>query len=264
MPSAVQASKFEVTIDATGVPYRELNERIHQVVREHRAEVGEEGPPLRLRVQGVCGQRFIACGLRSNVHIQLEGVPGNDLAAFADGPTITTSGNVQDATANTMNAGLVVVRGSAGDILGYAMRGGQVFVRDDVGYRVGIHMKSYQDMVPVIVVGGGAGDFLGEYMAGGLILVLGRGVRDGRSPVGELVGTGMHGGVIYIRGAVEDAQLGKEVGRRPLEEEDRRTIGQLLRRYVEYFNLDALTFDWEEFTKLVPVTHRPYGQLYAY
>lgn len=264
MPSVVPASKSEVTIDATGLPYRELNERICRVLQEHGERVGEDGPPLHLLLRGVCGQRFIACGRRSTVHIHLEGVPGNDLAAFADGPTITTSGNVQDATANTMNSGLVIVRGSAGDILGYAMRGGQVFVRDDVGYRVGIHMKSYQEMVPVIVVGGGAGDFLGEYMAGGLILVLGRGVPEGRSPVGELVGTGMHGGVIYIRGPVEDAQLGKEVGRRPLEEGDRTTISQLLRRYVEYFDLDALTFDWEEFTKLIPVTHRPYGQLYAY
>jgi len=272
MWSPAQASKSDVTMDADGVPYRELNERIVDAVRRHQETVGDSGDGLHLSLCGVCGQRYVACALRSLVHIHVEGVPGNDLAAFADGPTITTMGNVQDGTANTMNSGLVVVHGSAGDILGYAMRGGEVFVRDHVGYRVGIHMKSYAGVVPVIVVGGRAGDFLGEYMAGGIILVLGRGrgAEDARSPVGELVGTGMHGGVIYVRGPVDDTQLGKEVGRRPLDEGDRETISRLVCRYVEYFGsdasvgLDSLTFDWGEFTKLLAVSHRPYGQLYAY
>ncbi len=264
MSSPAPALRSEVTIDAAGLHYRELNDRIVDAVRRDEEEAERSGQRLSLNLSGVCGQRYIACGLRSSVHIHVDGVPGNDLAAFADGPTITTAGNVQDASANTMNTGLLVAQGSAGDILGYAMRGGEAFVRDNVGYRVGIHMKSFEDMVPVIVVGGQAGDFLGEYMAGGLILVLGRGATGGCSPVGDLVGTGMHGGTIYVRGPVDDAQLGKEVGRRPLEEADRKTISQLVRRYVEYFGTDALTFDWDEFTKLVPVTHRPYGQLYAY
>ena len=264
MSSPAQASKSDVTIDASGVPYRELNERVVDAVRQHQEDAAEAGGCLHLTLRGVCGQRYVACALSGSLHIHVEGVPGNDLAAFADGPTITTTGNVQDGTANTMNSGLVVVHGSAGDILGYAMRGGEVFVRDHVGYRVGIHMKSYRDMVPVIVVGGRAGDFLGEYMAGGIILVLGRSAEDARSPVGELVGTGMHGGVIYVRGPMEDTQLGKEVGRRPLEDSDRETISRLVRRYVEYFGLDSLTFDWGEFTKLLAVSHRPYGQLYAY
>jgi len=264
MSSPVQVSKSEVTIDAAGVPYQELTEGIVETVRRHEAAMGDAGAALHLTLRNVCGQRYIACGLKSRVSIDIEGVPGNDLAAFADGPTIAVAGNAQDATANTMNDGRLVIHGSAGDVLGYAMRGGEVFVRDDVGYRVGIHMKSYQDMVPVIVAGGRAGDFLGEYMAGGVVLVLGRGVQGGQSPVGELVGTGMHGGVIYIRGTVEDAQLGKEVGRRPLEDKDRATISDLVRRFVEYFGVDSLTFDWREFTKLVAVSHRPYGRLYAY
>lgn len=40
------------------------------------------------------------------------------------------------------------------------MRGGRIFVRGNVGYRAGIHMKAYQEKVPVIIVGGETGAFL--------------------------------------------------------------------------------------------------------
>ena len=53
------------------------------------------------------------------------------------------------------------------------MRGGRVHILKDVGYRVGIHMKSYNDNKPVLVAGGNAGDFFGEYMAGGVLILLG-------------------------------------------------------------------------------------------
>jgi glutamate synthase domain-containing protein 3 len=77
-----------------------------------------------------------------------------------------------------MDEGKIVIHGHAGDIAGYSMRGGSIFIRDDVGYRVGIHMKEYQDKVPAIVVGGTAQDFLGEYMAGGVLVVLGLTLSD--------------------------------------------------------------------------------------
>ena len=53
------------------------------------------------------------------------------------------------------------------------MRSGKIFIKGDVGYRVGIHMKAYENLYPVIIIGGTAQDFLGEYMAGGLLIVLG-------------------------------------------------------------------------------------------
>ena len=50
--------------------------------------------------------------------------PGNDLACYMDGGEVRVFGSAQDQTANTMNAGTVVVHGRAGDAAGYAMRGG--------------------------------------------------------------------------------------------------------------------------------------------
>ena len=43
-----------------------------------------------------------------------------------------------------MNAGKILIHGSAGDAAGYAMRGGKIYVRDHAGYRAGIHMKEYK------------------------------------------------------------------------------------------------------------------------
>jgi len=85
------------------------------------------------------------------------------------------------------------------------MRGGKIFVRDNVGYRSGIHMKEYKDKVPVLVIGGTAKDFLGEYMAGGIIIVLNidKEGNDLGKIKGRFIGTGIHGGSIYIRGDVD-------------------------------------------------------------
>ena len=36
----------------------------------------------------------------------------------------------------------------------------KIFIKGDVGYRVGIHMKAYENLYPVIIIGGTAQDFL--------------------------------------------------------------------------------------------------------
>ncbi|MGB9627624.1 MAG: hypothetical protein ACPL6D_03090, partial [Thermodesulfobacteriota bacterium] len=183
----------KVEIDSKNLHYRELNEKIHQAIH-----LGIR----HIHLRNVNGQRYIGDGIRGKIRIEIEGVPGNDLGAFMDGPTIITSSNAQDAVANTMNAGKIIIHGDAGDVLGYGMRGGKLFIRGNVGYRVGIHMKSYKKKNPIIIIGGTARDFLGEYQAGGVIILLGLN-RDGDPLTGNYTGTGMHGGVIYLRGDVD-------------------------------------------------------------
>ncbi|HID60833.1 MAG TPA: hypothetical protein EYP46_03105 [Hadesarchaea archaeon] len=242
-------------IDAKGIHYKQLNELIRNAVRD-----GEKKIVLR----NVNGQRYIGDGLTgTDVEIIVHGVPGNDLAAFMDGPTILVNNNAQDAVGNTMNSGKVVVHGDAGDIVGYGMRGGEIYIRGNVGYRVGIHMKSYQHMYPVLVVGGLARDFLGEYMAGGLLVLLGLDIGDEKI-ARNYIGTGMHGGEIYIRGEVEKYQFGKEVGVKEPGEEDYKRLVKYLRRFCEYFHYNLDEILKEDFIRLVPVSHRPYGTLYAY
>jgi len=244
-----------VTIDATRIPYRELNAQLRHVV-ENGAE--------RIDLHNVCGQRYIGSDLHKPIEIHIHGTPGNDLAAFMSGPRIIVHGNAQDGCGNTMNGGEVVIHGRAGDVTGYAMRGGKIFVRVDVGYRVGIHIKEYQAQRPIIVIGGTAQHFLGEYMAGGVLVVLGLSLAPGERHIATYIGTGMHGGVIYVRGNVEAHQLGKEVGCVPLDDGDKALLRQLVGEYAAHFDRDPAAILDRPFTKLVPLSSRPYGRLYAY
>jgi glutamate synthase domain-containing protein 3 len=218
-----------------------------------------------VRITGVNGQRYIGTGISgADRVIEIDGTPGNDLAAFMDGPTVVVRGNAQDGVGNTMNAGAVYVHGDAGDVLGYGMRGGKVFVRGDVGYRVGIHMKAYESLMPIVVCGGKARDFFGEYMAGGLLVLLGKHTQFADQPlVGAFCGTGMHGGAIFVRGEVEEWQCGKEVGIFAADEDDMARLRPVLAEWCEVFGESLDEVLSVPFTKLVPASHRPYGKLYA-
>ncbi len=240
-------------IDAQTLPYRQLN----TVLRELDIKGAKA-----VELSNVYGQRYIGTDLKTKMKIDIYGTPGNDLAAFMDGPNIEVHGNAQDCTGNTMNDGSIVIHGRAGDITGYGMRGGKMFIRDDVGYRVGIHMKEYMDKKPVMVVGGTAENFLGEYMAGGILLVLGLSLKEGESHQAKFVGTGMHAGIIYVRGEI--GNLGKEVKMMDAEKADLEVIRGLVNEYCSYFNSDAEAIMKGKFVKLVPYSHRPYGRLYAY
>ncbi|MBS3899423.1 MAG: hypothetical protein KGZ54_11445 [Dethiobacter sp.] len=240
------------TINARGVYYKELNQMVRQALSDGAGEI---------LIKNVNGQCYIADALRGSVRFTLEGTPGNNLAAYMDGPEVIIRGNAQDAVANTMNSGTIVIHGDAGDTLGYAMRGGEIFVRGNAGYRAGIHLKEYGSKIPLIVVGGKTGDFLGEYMAGGIIAVLGE--PDGLNSVGRWCGTGMHGGVMYIRGEVPDYHLGNEVRICKPDAGDEAILSGILSRFRRHFKLSVATYDLQSFIKLVPKSNRPYGNVYV-
>ena len=125
-------------------------------------------------------------------------------------------------------------------------------------------MKEYQDKRPALVIGGTAQDFLGEYMAGGIVILLGLNLRDGERHKAKFIGTGMHGGAIYLRGTVDDFQLGKEVGIAELEGNDHRILQKYVGEFAEHFGYEATEILKDKFVKLFPLFLRPYGRLYAY
>jgi glutamate synthase domain-containing protein 3 len=242
-------------IDATGLTTQELN----TLLREATANGVK-----KIEIQNVCGQRYIGTDLHKEVDIEIFGTPGNDLGAFMCGPRITVHGNAQDGTGNTMNDGEIVIHGHAGDITGLSSRSGKIFVRDYVGYRAGIHMKEYGDKKSMLVIGGTAQDFLAEYMAGGVIVLLGLDLREGETHQANYIGTGMHGGVIYMAGKVNDYQLGKEVGVAELDQHDFEILNGLVTEFADHFGHDAGEIMKKHFIKLFPLYLRPYGTLYAY
>lgn len=246
----------EIDIDVDGLFYQDLNKLLKNIVLTHQ--------PKRINLLNVCGQRYIGTNLKQPVKLEIHGTPGNDLGAFMDGPLIHVFGNAQDGCGNTMNNGEIVVHGNAGDIAGFSARGGEIYVKGDVGYRVGIHMKEYESKNPTLVIGGTAQDFLGEYMAGGVLIVLGLGLSEGEGHRANFIGTGMHAGAIYLRGSVKDHQLGQEVSQLELNEDDKAVIEKYVLKFADHFGYDAEEILKKKFTKLLPLSHRPYGRLYAY
>ena len=243
-----------VRIDARDVSYTPLNQMIRKAVADGVTDIV---------IDNVLGQRFIADGLRgSSVTITINGVPGGDLGMFMSGPTLIVHGNADHAPGNTMDAGTIVIHGSAGDAVAHSMRGGRVYVRDNIGYRGGIHMKQYLEKRPVLVIGGSARAFLGEYMAGGLLIVLGLG---GSPPVSERgIGSGIHGGEIFVRGNVEDRMLGVGAKQKPATDDEKRVIAPVIRDFATQFALDPVPLLTADYTRIIPASARPFANKYTW
>lgn len=235
-------------IDCTGRKYDILNRQIASL----------EGD---IELRNCCGQRFIAAGA-SNKSLTIKGTPGNALGAYLDGANIFVHGNAQDATGDTMNDGSIIIDGSCGDAVGYAMRGGKIYVRGDVGYRAGIHMKSYEDKVPVLVVGGKCGSFLGEYQAGGLIIALGLG-HDDNDVLDSFCATGMHGGKIFIRTNELNAKITPQICVKTADESDLAQIAPHIKDFCACFGINEAEVYNKNFQVLWPNSSNPYHQLYV-
>lgn len=235
-------------IHAEGLDYKALNEQIRN----------SSGP---CTIDGCCGQRFIAAGMADR-DIEVRGIPGNALGAYLNGGKVTVEANAQDAVGDTMNAGMIVIHGNTGDAAGYAMRGGKIYVRGNAGYRAGIHMKAYQEKVPLMVIGGKAGSFLGEYQAGGIIIVLNL-----QNPQGKCVGffpcTGMHGGKMFLRSTCENVVFPEQVTARAATKDDIEELRAYLTEYCEYFDLDMEAILSAYFTVVTPDSNNPYRQMYV-
>lgn len=214
-----------------------------------------------ITVENCIGQRYIASGLTGK-KLQIYGTPGNALGAYLNGSEITVYGNTQEAVGDTMNDGEITIYGNCGDAAGYAMRGGKIFIEKNAGYRTGIHMKQYQDKIPVMIIGGTAGSFLGEYQAGGIIAVLGLG-SDGRIPVGNFCGTGMHGGKIFLRSQELPHDLPPQVSAKEADSSDLDELKPYLSEFCEKFHHSMDEILSHRFYLLTPDSKNPYKQLYT-
>ena len=228
--------------------YREANERVKALVAQGVTHI---------ELDEVYGQRYIGDALPEGVELAIHGTPGNDMAAYMDGASIEVFGNGQDQIANTMNEGHIAIHGHSGDAVGYAMRGGEIFVRDYVGWRVGIHMKQYKSKRPVIVIGGNAGSFLGEYMAGGIIILMGK--------PGRYLATGMHAGVLYVKGGVADSLVAEGLVQEACDAADDALLQSYIDRYNGYFDgeVDQVVYRSGDYKKIKPASSRPYGSMYT-
>lgn len=235
-------------IHVANLDYRAVNEALHRTDSD-------------CTLEGCCGQRFIAAGM-SDKNITINGIPGNALGAYLNNSLITVNANAQDAVGDTMNEGKILIRGNIGDAAGYAMRGGRIYVQGNAGYRAGIHMKAYEEKIPVMIIGGCAGSFLGEYQAGGIIIVLGLG-KSGRPIVGNFPCTGMHGGKMFLRGSCEEIRFPRQVTARCAGPEDLAEIREYLSEYCDDFGYSVDELLSAPFTVITPDSNNPYKQMYV-
>lgn len=247
-PARKAAKAAAETLSLGTSHFKEANERVHEAL--DRCDT--------IDLKDVFAQRYLGCAMPAGKTLLIHGTPGNDMASYMDGGHIEVFGNAQDQVGNTMNDGEIIIHGRAGDATGYAMRGGKIFVRDDCGWRVGIHMKQYEQKCPVVVIGGNAGNFLGEYLAGGVIILLGT--------AGEYLATGMHGGVIYLAHKLADEDVMPGLVQEPVDETDCKILGNLLGEYNAHFADDlgaSVDATGKGFFKLRPASSRPYATMYA-
>jgi glutamate synthase domain-containing protein 3 len=243
------------------LPFYDLNAKIHAAADEGHKHIV---------LINVLGQRFICAGMEHpDLKVDIYGTPGNDLGVFMDGPTIEVFGSAEDQAGNTLNSGRIIIHGNAWDVTGLAARDGTILVRGNGGYRIGIHMKEYEDYRPVLVYGGAVKEFFGEYMAGGVLVALGMDLEDGRMedvPAHKVVrgslGSGIHGGVIYVRGDVPDHFLGVAASKQPFEDDDRATLKPILEDFCATFEVDEGRIWERDFVKIAPASSRPYGGYY--
>lgn len=266
----------KVEIDAKGLHYRELNERVREAVKDSSDWI---------TLKNVNGHRFIGAGLREKVTIEVFGDAGLNTGVFSEGARIIVHGCSEYLLGNTLNGGELIVYGDSWDITGMGARDGRIFVMGDGGSRIGIHMKQFGDKKPAIVYGGRVKQYCGEYMAGGVIVVLGldysEAIKNKKKPItkdnidaskirdhlGDIVqedlGAGIHGGKIYVRGKVPDDLLGVYATKEEMTEEDERELLPLLERYAELFNTPMELIKKRRFTKIEPVSSRPFEKVYT-
>ena len=233
--------------------YAEVNDEIKETLLSKNKAV----------VNDVNGQRYIGCALDEGRTVEIHGTAGNDLACYLNGGRIILYGNGQDAVGNTMGGGEIVVHGHTGDALGYGMRDGQIYIRDNACCRAGIHMKEFKGMKPVLVIGQNAGSFLGEYMAGGTIVLLGLNLKRGEKLFGTHCASGMHGGKIFVRGSFPTENLSPNIKVAILTDEDKRELALYVKRYCKYFDKSYDEIMNKPFKKLIPVSTRPYANMYV-
>jgi glutamate synthase domain-containing protein 3 len=99
-------------------------------------------------------------------------------------------------------------------------------------------------------------------MAGGLIIVLGLG---GGRPISEQgVGSGIHGGEIFVRGKIDNLCLGCGAKQAPVTEEQKTMIAPIIRDFAQSFGIDPAPLLASDYTRIAATSARPFASKYTW
>jgi len=213
-----EATAVEV-VDLAVTPLRELNQRLHDLV-------GDASGPRHWRVLNPSGAHAIACGLDTDVEVEIEGHAGYYCAGMNKQAVVRVHGNAGTGLAENMMSGLVVVEGNVSQSAGATGRGGLLVVHGDAAARCGISMKGID-----IVVRGSVGHMSAFMAQTGSLVVCG--------DAGDALGDSIYEARLYVRGSVKS--LGADCIEKELRDEHASELGDLLAR-AGFDDLDPQEF----------------------
>jgi len=189
-------------IDLAETPVRELNQALHA------PEV------TSWRVLNPRGAHAVACGIREDLAVDIEGHVGYYCAGMNQRATVTVHGNAGTGVAENMMSGTVRVCGNASQSAGATAHGGLLVIDGDASARCGISMKGVD-----IVVGGSVGHMSACMGQAGRLVVCG--------DAGEALGDSLYEARIYVRGAVKS--LGADCVEKEMRAEHLAELAELLK-----------------------------------
>lgn len=158
-----------------------------------------------------------------------------------------------------LNAGgTIIVDGDGGDTSAHCAAAGKIYVNGRVGARSGSLMKhdpKYEP--PEFWVLKNTGSFSFEFMGGGIGVICGYDSDNFDSVLGDRACTGMVGGVVYVRGKVDNVYI-KDVRIKKLENSDINFLKKGLKKFLASINrtkLEKELSNWEQWHKLVAKTY---------
>ena len=190
-----------VTIDLGEVSRRELNRALHE------AEQGS------FRVLNPRGAHGLACGIDSDVTVEIDGSVGYYCAGMNQRGSVHVDGNAGTGLAENIMSGTVRITGSATMSAGATGHGGLVVIEGNAGARCAISMKGVD-----IVVGGNVGHMSAFMAQAGNLVVLG--------DAGADLGDSIYEANLFVRGGVKS--LGSDAVEKDLRPEHVRNLSRLL------------------------------------
>jgi methylamine---glutamate N-methyltransferase subunit B len=194
-------------VDLATTSLRDLNARLHAL--------GDRDAGRLVRVLNPNGAHAVACGLDTDVEVEVDGHVGYYCAGMNKRATVRVLGNAGTGVAENIMSGTVVVSGNASQSAGATGRGGLVVVNGDASARCGIAMKGVD-----IVVRGSVGHLSAFMAQRGRLVVCG--------DAGESLGDSIYEARLYVRGEV--ATLGADCVEKELRDEHRVELAELLAR----------------------------------
>ncbi|MFI6465807.1 glutamate synthase [Streptomyces sp. NPDC050538] len=214
------------TADLAVSSVRDLNQALHA-----------PQPARSWRVLNPRGAHSVACGLKDEVTVDIEGHVGYYCAGMNQHATVTVHGNAGVGVAENMMSGTVRVRGDASQSAGATAHGGLLVIEGNSAARCGISMKGVD-----IVVGGNVGHMSAFMGQAGRLVVCG--------DAGDALGDSLYEARIYVKGTVKS--LGADCVEKEVRDEHLVELAELLK---------AADFDED------PAAFRRYGsarQLYHF